>query len=622
MAGSEYHPTLLLPGPVPPPAFGVAKATKLLVESPILAAEMTVVHVDTSDVEGFASIGKLDWHNVRVGVSHLARLIRRLVKDRPDVMLLTISQGRFGLIRDALFVHAARVTRCRVVSYLRGSGYADVRAKQGRIAAWALRSIVDTSARTLVLGRSLVEMARAISPDARVAVVPNGCPPAVRADWVGTRHESHPVLVYLGWLSREKGVDDALIAARRVADSVPSLEFVLCGQWESAAYEEKMRSFVADYALSHVVSFPGPITGEQKEALLARAWALVVPSHSEGQPWVILEAMSAGVPVVATDTGAIAETVQDGTTGFVVPVGDHEILAKQLVTLLCEETVRRRFSQESTRRYQERFTVEHSHRALARELLQVAQGRGTLTDAIVTGTSAESESVVKSTGTWFSGYATEFDRQYAETFFFSERQRLWTRLIRESCPPGCRVLDAGCGSGAFSVVAAQNAVEVVAIDPSLEMLGICAERCACAGVTNCTRLESSIEALDSADLGLFDLLLASSVLEYVEDLRECLTVLARLSRPGATLIASLPNPTSTRRRIEKLSYRLSHRPEYYGLVRNLPKAPDFEALLTEAGFTPHASHLYGVSRLAHPFSRSHWIRRQAATMVAFVAKKA
>ena len=94
---------------------------------------------------------------------------------------------------------------------------------------------------------------------------------------------------------------------------------------------------VEELRLADVVRFPGPTADAEKEDLFARAWALVVPSHSEGHPWVIIEAMSAGLPVVATDTGAVAETVRDGVSGFVVPVGDSAALARRIIALLTED---------------------------------------------------------------------------------------------------------------------------------------------------------------------------------------------------------------------------------------------------------------------------------------------
>jgi glycosyltransferase involved in cell wall biosynthesis len=372
MRAGDPRPVVLLVGPIPPPAYGVARATQLMLDSPTLARQLRLIHLDTTDSRGVANMGRLDWRNLYLGIKHLLGLGSLIVRHRPDMVLLTASQGRLALFRDALFVLVARTSGRRVVTYLRGSGYARIRASQGRAADIALRYILRSSTRVLVLGDSLVAMAHEIYPKARVSVVPNGCPPAVQADMVGRRLDEHPLVLYVGALARTKGIDRLLMAAREVASFVPSVEFVLCGEWSPAEYRAEISSFVEQNGLSRVVRFAGPASGDSKANFLAQAWVLVVPSPSEGQPWVILEAMSAGLPVVATDTGAVAETLGDQEGGFIVPVDDHKALAMRVTELLLNESRWTRMSAAALDRYQRLFTTEQSHARLAEVLMQAA----------------------------------------------------------------------------------------------------------------------------------------------------------------------------------------------------------------------------------------------------------
>lgn len=368
----DARPTVVIVGPVPPPAFGVANATRLMIESPILAERLRIVHMDTSDRRGIANIGRFDFANAFLGFKHAGQLARLLARERPRVTLLTASQGTLGLVRDSLLAAVSRRFRSKSVIYLRGSGYAKLGETQGWLAARLLRQLLKHSSAVLVLGQSLVDMAHAVYPAARVAVVPNGCPPATTAGREGTRDETHPIVAYIGQLAREKGIDEAIEAVRTLAPSLPTLEVVLGGDWGDPDYEPQVRRLLDRHGLATMVRLPGPVSREQKAELLARSWLLILPSHTEGQPWVILEAMSAGVPVVATDTGAVAETVQDGVAGFVVPVADSAALAARMMTLLQDDDLWRRMSENALQRYQEHFTMERSHSLLADELCGVA----------------------------------------------------------------------------------------------------------------------------------------------------------------------------------------------------------------------------------------------------------
>ena len=99
---------------------------------------------------------------------------------------------------------------------------------------------------------------------------------------------------------------------------------------------------------------------------------LFPPSEPEGHPRVVLEAMSAGLPVVTTDRGAIAETVADGQTGFVLPDPDPETLAERLLRLLEDAELRTQMGQASRARYLELFTQERADERLADWLAGVA----------------------------------------------------------------------------------------------------------------------------------------------------------------------------------------------------------------------------------------------------------
>jgi phosphatidylinositol alpha-1,6-mannosyltransferase len=86
----------------------------------------------------------------------------------------------------------------------------------------------------------------------------------------------------------------------------------------------------------------------------------------------VLEALAAGVPVVTTDRGAIAETVVDGECGFVLSEPRPEEIADRVVALLRDPQLRARLSRSARRRYLDCFTEEHAGTALAGWLAEIA----------------------------------------------------------------------------------------------------------------------------------------------------------------------------------------------------------------------------------------------------------
>lgn len=170
---------------------------------------------------------------------------------------------------------------------------------------------------------------------------------------------------------------------------------------------------------------------------------------------------------------------------------------------------------------------------------------------------------------WHSAIAEGFEQGYQRSALFKERLLVWRSLVERFLPPGGAVLDAGCGSGVFSFLAAQTAGSVVGFDASPEMIAICRRKLA-------EQPEASVAfhlaSLDRAgSLGdHFDLVLCSSVLEYVDDLWDSIDLLANRLKPGGVLIFSMPNGMSGYRFIEKLAYRVTGKPGYFAHVRHVP----------------------------------------------------
>jgi glycosyltransferase involved in cell wall biosynthesis len=120
------------------------------------------------------------------------------------------------------------------------------------------------------------------------------------------------------------------------------------------------------------------LLGERTDVaeLLAEAQAFVLISDWEAFPLSILEAMRAGLPVVASDVGGVQEAVLDGRTGLLVPRGDMGGLRERLRRLLCDPGLRSRLGAAGRRRYQAHFTFEHMlHKTLDVYNAVLAQAR-------------------------------------------------------------------------------------------------------------------------------------------------------------------------------------------------------------------------------------------------------
>jgi glycosyltransferase involved in cell wall biosynthesis len=152
-------------------------------------------------------------------------------------------------------------------------------------------------------------------------------------------------------LAEQKGHRDLVAAASRVLERHPDVRFVVAGDGELRSELETLARALGDRF---------EFLGERGDVpdLLASFDVFAFPSHFEGLCLAVIEAQAAGVPVVATPVGGIRETVIDGETGFLVPVGDPEALADRISWCLDHADEARRVAAEANRRVTARFDVE------------------------------------------------------------------------------------------------------------------------------------------------------------------------------------------------------------------------------------------------------------------------
>ena len=188
------------------------------------------------------------------------------------------------------------------------------------------------------------------------------------------------------------GVGPEVVAAgldtlARLAEAVPGLSietetfpwgsnhFRAHGRMMPADGLERLREFARDVEILDRVLFLGHRSDVQR--LLASIDVLWLASDFEGMPNVVLEAMAAGVPVVATNIPGTNELVVEGETGFLVPVGDRASFARQTRKLIEDKQLARRMGSAGQRRVAEHFSVEamiREHAELYRHLTDRREG--------------------------------------------------------------------------------------------------------------------------------------------------------------------------------------------------------------------------------------------------------
>jgi glycosyltransferase involved in cell wall biosynthesis len=142
---------------------------------------------------------------------------------------------------------------------------------------------------------------------------------------------SSPTLLFVGRIEEAKGAFDLLQGWVQVRRQCPDASLVIVGpDCTNGAFAQRARTL----GLTESITFTGPVSSADVAGWMRRSRLLCLPSHGEGTPNCVTEALACGLPVVATDVGGIPDVVDHGRTGLVVPRGDTEALAAALTELL------------------------------------------------------------------------------------------------------------------------------------------------------------------------------------------------------------------------------------------------------------------------------------------------
>jgi glycosyltransferase involved in cell wall biosynthesis len=289
--------------------------------------------------------------------------LRRIVESRGSDLIITNSvKSHFLLWRSGLWRKHPWIAFHH--------GYTDTDRKMrlyNRLDRWSL----PHADRVVTVCRAFAqELAKStgVSMD-KISVQHNSIrrqPPASEADVNVLRTrlgigETEKVVLAVGRLSREKGHHDLIQGFKRLRETNPALsvKLVIVGDGPERS---RLETAVESFGVKGLVVFAGHVSDVQPFYGLADVFAL--PSHSEGSPNVLLEAMAANVPIVATAVGGVPEIVSHNESALLVPSNDPPALALAITRMTTDRELARRLTANATSLVASRFAPEHWARSL------------------------------------------------------------------------------------------------------------------------------------------------------------------------------------------------------------------------------------------------------------------
>lgn len=335
------RPRVVVVAQAAPARGGISTFANTLVEDPELSSAYEMVLLNTCR-RAERRAGTWSVTNVRHALQDAARTYRA-ARSADVVHVQTALMPTQPLLRALLLCLAARLGGAAVLCHVHSG-----RVNSGRPEAFSPRRHERTLLRglrvadvVLTVSRAGAEALRPLLPRTCVEPVDNAVPVAEFAQAPLTGDP--PTVVHVGTLSHRKGLGDLVSALDLLAArGGPPYRLEVVGGSHEVGEEEadELRRAVASVA--GAACLLGSLGADEVRERLRCADVFVLPSHWEGQPIAVLEAMATGLPVLVTAVGANPDVVRDGVDGLVVPPHDPAALADALGRLLGDPDLRRR----------------------------------------------------------------------------------------------------------------------------------------------------------------------------------------------------------------------------------------------------------------------------------------
>ena len=355
------RPVVLILGPHRAAVSGVSTHLNLLLGSS-LAEDYEMVHFQVGS-EGRKE--NVLMRLVRLLVAPFALFAAILFRHAAIVHINTSLNPR-AYWRDLAFLWVAKLLRARVVYQVHGGALPQRFFEKSSLLTAFLRWTLNTPDVVVVLAQVELDAYRRFIPKQHVALMPNGidCRPYTQVPIVRSRNDLPLRLLYIGRHAREKGLYETFQGLRLAHELGIDARLVVAG---AGPEEQRLRRYAQALGIAGRITFAGPVFGEDKVKLFAGADVMLLPSYSEGLPYALLEAMAAGIPVIATPVGAIPDVVAHGTHGYLVPVRDGKAIAEAIAALGANREQLSWMSRACRRRIRaaydiERLAREFSHR--------------------------------------------------------------------------------------------------------------------------------------------------------------------------------------------------------------------------------------------------------------------
>ena len=356
-------PKILFIMHMPPPVHGAAMVGQYIHDSKLINGEFESHYINLTTAKNLQDIGKVGMRKL-FDFFKLLRKIRHEVKVvKPQLVYVTPNACGGAFYKDFVVVQMLKRLGCQVVVHYHNKG---VVTRQDRRLDNALYRRFFKDIKVILLSECLYDDVKKYVKRDDVFVCGNGIPSASIESFVSAPFDAAspedkiPHLLFLSNLLISKGVVVLLDALKILKEKGSCFTCDFVGGETVEMDATMFQNEVTKRGLEDMVVYHGRKYGKDKEAFLNGADIFVFPTfyHNECFPLVLLEAMEHGLPCISTTEWGIPGIVDDGKTGYLVPIHDAVALADKIEMFIRDTDLRHKMGSAGREKFEREFTLE------------------------------------------------------------------------------------------------------------------------------------------------------------------------------------------------------------------------------------------------------------------------
>ncbi|MGY5354880.1 glycosyltransferase family 4 protein [Wenyingzhuangia sp. IMCC45467] len=340
---------------LPPPVHGSSMVGKWIKDSTVINNTFNCFYINLLASKKVSDSGKVTfaklWGMVMVGWL----LIKKLIKQKPDICYLALTTTGPAFYRDVLLVTIMKIFGVKRTYHLHNKGVA--KAAKNKINHW-MYAFVFSKAKVILLSEHLYQDIQEFVSIENIHICPNGIPKSTISDKKEIKEDKTPVILFLSNLIESKGVFVLLEALHILKKKKIAFKGIFVGG-EGDINTIQFNRKKEELGLSDQVEYLGRKYDKEKETIFKQADIFAFPTHYSNEcfPLVLLEAMQVSLPILSTNEGGISSIIEEGKTGFLIPQKNSKVLAEKLQILIEQPELRVKMGQEGFKKYNEEFIL-------------------------------------------------------------------------------------------------------------------------------------------------------------------------------------------------------------------------------------------------------------------------